>query len=64
MLGVWVFVPLMPSLFAPFVFARVTIGVWMLLFAALGWGLARTPESAWRAASSADREQAFSPAMS
>ena len=63
-LGVWVFVPLMPSLFAPFVFGRIAIGVWMLLFAALGWGLARTPESAWRAASVAGREQAFSPAMS
>lgn len=63
-LGVWVFVPLMPTLFAPFIFARITIGVWMLLFAALGWGLARTPESAWRAASVADPEQALSPAMS
>lgn len=63
-LGGWVFVPLMPSLFAPFVFARITIGVWMVQFAALGWGLARTPESAWRATGSADREQAFSPAMS
>jgi hypothetical protein len=63
-LGLWVFVPMMPSLFAPFIFARITIGAWMLLFAALGWGLARTPESAWRAASAAGSERALSPAMS
>lgn len=63
-LGLWVFVPMMPSLFAPFIFARITIGVWMLLFAALGWGLARAPESAWRAAPIAGCGQALSTAMS
>lgn len=63
-LGVWVFVPLMPTLFAPFVFARIAIGIWMLLFAALGWGLGRSPEPAWRAASGAYGAPALTPAMS
>jgi len=63
-LGLWVFVPMMPSLFAPFIFARITIGVWMLLFAVLGWGLARAPEPAWRAAPVRGRDQALSTAMS
>ena len=63
-LGLWVFVPLLPSLFAPFVFARISIGLWMLLFAALGWGLTRAPEPAWRPASSAERAPVRSPAMS
>lgn len=64
LLGLWVFVPMMPSLFAPFIFARITIGIWMLLFAALGWGLARMPEPAWRAAPVRGRDQALSTAMS
>lgn len=38
-LGIWVFLPLMPSLFLSFVLARFTIGAWMLGFAALGWAL-------------------------
>lgn len=63
-LGLWVFVPMMPSLFAPFIFARITIGIWMLLFAALGWGLARAPEPVWRAAPVCGRDQALSTAMS
>lgn len=63
-LGAWVFVPLLPSMFAPFVFARMTIGIWMLLFAALGWGLARSPEPAWRSMWGAEREPSFTPAMS
>lgn len=38
-IGAWVFVPLFPALAAPFVVARLAIMGWMLLFAALGWGL-------------------------
>jgi len=38
-LGIYVIVPLTPALFGPFVVARLAIGVWMLLFAALGWAL-------------------------
>jgi hypothetical protein len=44
-LGIYVFVPLTPAIFGPFVVARLAIGAWMLLFAALGWALLR-PEPA------------------
>ena len=37
--GVFVFVPMVPALMGPFVFARIAITVWMLLFAALGYAL-------------------------
>ncbi len=41
-LGVWVFVPMTPALFAPMVWGRLAIIGWMLLFAALGWELQRS----------------------
>jgi hypothetical protein len=41
-LGVYVFVPLTPALFASFVLARLAIGGWMLGFAFLGWALVKT----------------------
>jgi hypothetical protein len=44
--GVYVFVPMMPALFGPFVLARLAIAGWMLLFAAIGWLLLRSPEPA------------------
>lgn len=34
-----------PALFGPFVFARLAITAWMLLFALLGWVLMRQPMS-------------------
>lgn len=37
--GVWVFVPMIPALMGPFVLARLSIGAWMVLFAALGHAL-------------------------
>lgn len=40
-LGVYVIVPLTPAIFGPFVVARLVIGLWVLLFAALGWALLR-----------------------
>jgi hypothetical protein len=40
-LGVYVFVPLFPAVFGPMVLGRIAIGVWMLLFAALGVALVR-----------------------
>jgi hypothetical protein len=40
-LGTYVFVPLLPAIFAPYVWGRIAIGVWMLLFAGLGWMLIR-----------------------
>jgi hypothetical protein len=41
-LGVFVFVPLTPALFASYVLARLAIGGWMLGFAFLGWALLKT----------------------
>ncbi len=37
--GIFVFVPMMPALFGPFILARLSIAVWMLLFAGLGYAL-------------------------
>ncbi|MBA2577225.1 MAG: hypothetical protein H0V05_11400 [Euzebyaceae bacterium] len=39
LLGVYVFVPMTPALFGPFVLARLVIGGWMFGFAVLGWAL-------------------------
>jgi hypothetical protein len=41
-LGVYVFVPLTPALFGPYVLARLGIGGWMLGFSFLGWALLKT----------------------
>lgn len=41
--GIYVFVPMFPAMFGGFVAARLAITGWMLLFALLGWTLARTP---------------------
>lgn len=35
-LGVWTFFPMLPSLFMPMVWGRVTIGIWFLMFAGIG----------------------------
>ena len=40
-IGVFVFVPMTPAIIASYDAARIAIGVWMLLFAALGLGLSR-----------------------
>ena len=40
-LGVWVFVPMVPALFAPMVWGRLAIIGWMVLFALLGLQLRR-----------------------
>lgn len=39
--GVYVFVPMTPAIMGPFVLGRIAIGIWMLMFAALGWALLR-----------------------
>lgn len=41
LLGVWVFLALLPALMGPLVAGRLAIGGWMLLFAALGLGLSQ-----------------------
>lgn len=48
LLGAWVFVPLLPAIMGPHVLGRLAIGGWMLLFAALGRGLAHRTASAGR----------------
>lgn len=40
-LGIYVFVPMFPAMFGGFLAARLAITGWMLLFALLGWALAR-----------------------
>lgn len=39
--GLYVFVPMFPAMFGSFLAARLAITGWMLLFALLGWSLAR-----------------------
>lgn len=51
--GIWVFVPMLPALALSFLAARLTITIWMLLFAALGWMLSRDGEQAERKLSAA-----------
>lgn len=36
LIGVWTFFPMLPSLFMPMVWGRITIGIWFLLFAGIG----------------------------
>jgi hypothetical protein len=44
-MGVWVFVPMLPALASSFTGARFAIAGWMLLFAALGWALSNMPKA-------------------
>jgi hypothetical protein len=46
LLGLYVFVPLTPALFASWTLARLAIAGWMLGFAVLGWALVETARSA------------------
>jgi hypothetical protein len=43
--GIWLFIPTMPALFLEGDVARISLGIWALLFALLGWALLR-PERA------------------
>lgn len=45
-LGAYVFLPMTPAIFGPFVFARLAIGGWMLGFALLGWAVVKTGREA------------------
>jgi hypothetical protein len=46
LLGLYVFVPLTPALFASWTLARLAIAGWMLGFAVLGWALVETAKRA------------------
>lgn len=48
LMGVYVFVPLTPAIMGSFIAGRLGIGGWMLLFAALGFGLTRLPDEQQR----------------
>lgn len=37
--GIYVFVPMTPGIMAGFVIGRIVIGVWLLLFAGIGWAM-------------------------
>jgi hypothetical protein len=41
LIGVWTFFPMLPSLFMPMVYGRITIGLWFLFFAGIGVSLVR-----------------------
>lgn len=56
-LGVYVFVPLLPSLMGPNVLGRVTISVWVLLFSWLGWVLWHTESRELQGARSIESER-------
>lgn len=47
-LGAWVFVPMLPALFAPMVWGRLAIIGWMVLFAVLGLQLRRADQPEFR----------------
>lgn len=44
LVGVYVFVPMIPALMGPYLLARLSIGGWMLGFAVLGWALVKFSE--------------------
>jgi len=52
-IGVAQFVMLTPGMFGGFVVARLVIGAWMLMFAALGWSLYAEPKDRVRTRSGA-----------
>ncbi|MDP8900818.1 MAG: hypothetical protein M3N33_06655 [Actinomycetota bacterium] len=51
LIGVWTFFPMLPSLFMPMVWGRITIGIWFLLYAGIGVVILRSadPDSATEA---------------
>ena len=46
LIGVWTFFPMLPSLFMPMVWGRITIGIWFLLYAGIGFTRLRFADQA------------------
>ena len=46
LIGVWTFFPMLPSLFMPMVWGRITIGIWFLLYAGIGFTILRFADQA------------------
>jgi hypothetical protein len=57
-IGGYVFVPLFPAVFGPLVLGRMAIGVWMLLYAALGVALIRAGQTDSEAAAASRKASA------
>ncbi len=43
-IGVWTFFPMLPSLFMPLIWGRITIGIWYLMYAGIGLALLQLAE--------------------
>lgn len=43
-IGVWTFFPMLPSLFMPLIWGRITVGIWYLMYAGIGLALIRLAE--------------------
>ena len=54
LIGLWTLFPMLPSLFLPLVWGRITIGTWFFLFAGVGVVLLRAARSG---ASTTDRPE-------
>jgi hypothetical protein len=55
LIGVWTFFPMLPSLFMPMVWGRITIGIWFLLFVGIGVTILRVRRSGLDSAAEAGR---------
>jgi hypothetical protein len=40
-IGIWIFFPMLPTLFMPLIYGRITIGIWLLMYAGIGVALLR-----------------------
>jgi hypothetical protein len=45
-IGVWIFCPMLPTLFMPLIYGRITIGIWLLMYAGIGLALLRLSRAA------------------
>lgn len=40
-IGIWILFPMFPTLFMPLIYGRITIGIWLLMYAGIGVALLR-----------------------